>query len=193
MNTASFTGSRLAVLLLLTAPLAAAAGGVPLRVDRARSYVDIAVKATVGSFTGHLRTFTARITTNPAGTRVETAAFHCEFVAIDTDNAGRNRDMNAWQETRRFPHVSFALTSLAPAGDGRLTATGLLQLHGVRRIIRFPVTISSAGGRMIIDGAATLDTHDFGLPIIRKFLVLSVNPVVHVRFHLEGEVPGKGY
>jgi hypothetical protein len=31
-----------------------------------------------------------------------------------------------------------------------------------------------------------VDTRDYGLPIIRVFGLLKVDPLVHVQFHLEG-------
>jgi iron complex transport system substrate-binding protein len=42
-------------------------------------------------------------------------------------------------------------------------------------------------------GDASLDTREFGLPVIRLFGLLKVDPVVRVRFHLQGTAPaGKG-
>lgn len=191
MNALLLSACRPLVFAALLVPRPTLGQGVPLRVDRAASRFDIAVKATVGSFTGHLRAFTADVTTDPDGRRVESASFRCDFTAISTGNDHRNRDMDAWQETGRFPQVSFVLTSLESARGGLQTASGRLRLHGVERTIQFPVSISSAHGRMIIDGDATLDTRDFGLPIIRKFWALTVNPVVHVHFHLEGDLPAR--
>ena len=182
---------RLAALTLLLAPLAAAAAGVPLRLDPARSKVDIAVKATIGSFTAHLQHFDARIAMDPGDRRVMTATFRCPFAAIDTGNSQRNRDMNDWQDTPRHPEVTFELISLTPAAGDAFTADGRLRFHGVQRHIRFPVTIVPAAGAVTIDGTARLDTRDFGLPIIKKFWMLKVDPVVRVTFHLEGELPAR--
>ncbi len=175
-----------AALVLWLTPLALFAAGAPLHLDRAHSHLEIAVKATVGSFTAHLKQFEAGVTLDPATGRIATAAFRCAFAGIDTGNNQRNRDMNAWQDTARYPDVTFALASLTPAGEHAFTADGELDLHGVRRLIRFPVEITISGDTVTIDGTAALDTRLFGLPVITKFWVLKVNPVVRVRFHLEG-------
>ena len=49
------------------------------------------------------------------------------------------------------------------------------------------MSVSHEGGLFAIDGDAVIDTRDFGLPIIKKFLVLKVDPEVRVRFHLQGD------
>jgi len=55
--------------------------------------------------------------------------------------------------------------------------------------VSFPVKITADHRLTTIDGMAAVDTREFGLPIIRMFWVLTVDPVVHVRFHLQGVLP----
>ena len=46
------------------------------------------------------------------------------------------------------------------------------------------------GRTLAIDGETMLDTRDYGLPVFRKFIFLSVDPKVRVRFHLLGKLAG---
>jgi polyisoprenoid-binding protein YceI len=97
--------------------------------------------------------------------------------------------MNEWQQTVQHPEAVYTLTSLAAGVDGRLTATGTFRLHGVERTLVFPVAVTEDNSVVAIDGEVKLDTREFGLPVIRKFAVLKVDPLVTVRFHLQGPQP----
>ncbi|HEY5079273.1 MAG TPA: YceI family protein, partial [Opitutaceae bacterium] len=99
----------------------------------------------------------------------------------------RDHNMSEWLQTNKFPQVVFELRAVDRGPKGALTARGGFQLHGQMHDIRFPVTVSVNSGLTTIDGTATLDTQDYGLPIIR-FWVLTVDPVVHIHFHLQGNL-----
>jgi hypothetical protein len=55
-------------------------------------------------------------------------------------------------------------------------------------VTTFPVSFLIEGPLYAIDGEVMLDYRDFGLPIIRKFLILTVDPRLRVRFHLQGHL-----
>src|SRR5690606_8893879 len=105
---------------------------------------------------------------------------------IVTGKAARDKAMHEWQNTESFPDGEFALSSLQPSSGSDFTALGRLTLHGVTRDIHFPVSISRDGALLEITGDATVDTREFGLPVIRMLGILKVNPLVHVRIHLKG-------
>ena len=175
--------------LLATVAAFACRGEVaPLRIDPDRSRVDIAVKATVDSFVGKLEAYQAEVCVEPVKGEVVSARFAFRFADVKTGKADRDEQMHAWQDTEHHPDGVFTLASITRGEDGRLTAAGTLRLHDLAREIRFPVSVFHDGGRFSIDGEATLDTRDFGLPVIKKFLVLKVDPAVRVSFHLQGVV-----
>jgi polyisoprenoid-binding protein YceI len=164
----------------------AAAAPQGLVVDAGQSRVDVVVQATVDSFTGKLDAYQAMITVDNG--RVVSAALGFNFADVHTGKDGRDEAMHAWQDTTKHPDGKFTLAALEPAADGRFTARGTLELHGVGREIVFPVSVITDHKVYAIDGVAALDTQDFGLPVIRKFGLLKVDPVVKVRFHLQGAV-----
>ena len=58
---------------------------------------------------------------------------------------------------------------------------------GKEKAVDFPVTIVPSAAQWSLDGEAVIDTRDFGLPIIRMFGLLTVDPQVKVRFHLQAK------
>jgi len=172
--------------MLVTTGLMAAVD-VPLVVNPAQSRVTIEVHATVDSFTARLAAFDAAITMDRETAQVRQAQVRFRFADVQTGKDDRDGHMHAWQDTANFPDGSFRLSALTQQPTG-LLATGTLTLHGQAREIQFPLTVTHDAELVAIDGVATLDTRDFGLPVIRKFMVLKVDPVVQVRFHLQGRL-----
>lgn len=160
-----------------------------LVIDPVRSRVDIRVKATVDSFVGKLAAYDAQLTFDDTARRVSAAVFRFNFSDVKTGKPDRDAQMHEWQQTAQYPEAVYTLTSLVPAGDGRLTATGTFRFHGVERVLVFPVAVTEDDSVVAIDGEVKLDTREFGLPVIRKFAVLKVDPLVTIRFHLQGPRP----
>jgi polyisoprenoid-binding protein YceI len=187
MTILRYSGGRFLAAAILVLPLAAKAEAALFVLNRAESQVDIAVKATLNSFVAHLGDYDVAITLDPESGRVESAAFHADLAAVKTGRADRDHNMSVWLQTNEFPQVVFELGAVDRGPNGALTARGRFQLHGQQHDVRFPVTVTVSRGLTTIDGTATLDTRDFGLPIIR-FLLLTVDPVVRVHFHLQGSL-----
>ncbi len=187
MTTLRAAGARLLAAAMLALPLSTKANGARVTLDRAESHVEVAVTSTFTSFEARLETFEVAIMLDPESGRVESTAFHADLAAMKTGRADRDRNMVVWLQTDQFPQVVFDLRAVERGPDGALTARGRFQLHGQQHDLSFPVAVTISRGLATIDGTATLDTRDFGLPIIR-FLVLTVDPVVRVHFHLQGSV-----
>jgi polyisoprenoid-binding protein YceI len=179
--------------LLFGAAAAASLGAAerPLRVDAAHSRIEVAVKATVDSFVGRLDAYEPVILVDDAGTIVSARlGFH--FRDLHTGKDSRDRAMHKWQQTEAHPDGLFVLTAIERRDGAEATAAGQLTLHGVTREIRFPVTVRREGARYALDGDATIDTREFGLPGIRMLGLLKVDTRVHVRFHLQAAPDGAG-
>jgi polyisoprenoid-binding protein YceI len=178
------------VRLLLVLATVSTAGEIvaadrPLIVDHSQSRIEVAVKATMDSFVGRLGSYEAEIALGDDGMISRgLLAFH--FRDLETGKEGRDKAMHKWQDSEKFPDGQFVLSSLEPRGGGAATAKGRLTLHGVAREVSFPVSIQRDNGRVAIDGDAAVDTREFSLSPIRMLAVLKVDPVVHVRFHLQG-------
>lgn len=174
---------RLLSGLCLAAALSAA--GQPLVVDKAHSRVEVAVKATVDSFVATLSDYDASIVLDSTTGQVRTATFGFRFIDVLTGKKDRDREMLQWEDADHFPGGRFELISIENSPASAHLAKGRLTLHGVTRELVFPVAITTDHPRIAIDGTVTVDTRDFGLEVIRKFVVLKVDPKVEVRFHLQ--------
>jgi polyisoprenoid-binding protein YceI len=177
---------------LLALPSLASAGETPLLIDKQHSQIEYAVAATLDSFTGKLTTYDLDLAYDPAATgNISHATLRFRFGDLTSGNAKRDQQMRDWQTVAQFPDCIFTLTALEPSATaGRFTARGQFIFHGITRDLVFPVSISSSNdGLHVIDGEARLDTRDFGLPIIRKFALLKVDPVVVVNLHLQARAP----
>jgi polyisoprenoid-binding protein YceI len=177
----------LQAVAMLSLALVVRGNGANFIMDGTKSHVDVAVKSTLGSFDAKLEKYDVAITFDSDKVGLRTAVFHADLAALKTVIADRDNNMRVWLQADAFPQVAFELRALDRGPDGALTARGRFQLHGRMHEIHFPVTMSVTRGLVVIDGTATLDTQDFGLPIIR-FWVLTVDPVVNVQFHLQGSL-----
>lgn len=182
---------RKACLVLIIANIAAILPAIAaerlVNIDLAQSRVDVVVRASLDSFTASLRRFEPVVKVNDDGQIVAArVTFHFRDVVTGKDK--RDREMHVWQQTDTFPDGAFELSGIEPASapSKGLIGAGRLTFHGVTHHLRFPVTVLRDGSTYTIDGDATLDTREFGLPVIRMLAVLKVDPVVHVRFHLQG-------
>ena len=177
---------RLTSLLLgLLCPLVFSAPA-PLAIDPAQSRIEIVVPCTMDSFTGTLDAYRADITVEAGRVTAGKLAFN--FTDVHTGKAARDETMHEWQATPKNPSAAFVLRTLEPIEGSRFTAHGSLTLHGITNELAFPVSVTTDQQRYAIDGEAPLDTRSYGLPVIRKFGLLKVEPLIKVRFHLQGIV-----
>ena len=66
-------------------------------------------------------------------------------------------------DTARFPTIKFVSTAIEPAGSDRWNVSGSLTIHGVTRVVTFPVAMSNGRYR----GETRLRQTDFGIKPIR--------------------------
>ncbi len=168
--------------------LAGGVGAAPWQVDSSRSSVQVVVKATVDSFVAEVPVYEVDVDLTPGRWESTRAAFRCTFNAVQTGKKGRDEEMLHWYGDATDGKVEFQMQEVVPGKPGEWEARGTLLLHGVRRSISFPVVFGDDGSTQVIDGEVPLDTRDFGLEVIKKVWVLKVDPVVRVRFHLQGKV-----
>lgn len=179
---------QLSLLLMVLSPVALWGAPRALVVDKGRSEIDIAVKATVDSFTGTLENYDARLQVDDATGEITGSEVRFNFADVKTGKGKRDAKMHEWQETASHPTGVFVMQRLATAPDGKRTASGQLEFHGVRRELSFPVVVTRTQRLYAIDGEAQLDTRDYDLPVIRLLGLLKVDPLVRVHFHLQAQL-----
>ena len=176
--------TRLLVALLLL-PLATFAADRGLKVDRSRSFIDIDVKATAGSFTGHLDQYAATILVDDAG-KIKSATLAFDFNDLKTGKPDRDAKMISWLGGGH-PSGRFELGNLAVTPDGQGQASGRLAFHGATQRVEFPINVTKADdGTCTITGEATVDYREWNLKVIRFAMALKVNPEVAIHFKITG-------
>src|SRR5690349_15180808 len=110
----------LAVLVLL--PLALCAADRALKVDPARSYVDVDVSVTVDSFTARLEKYDATLKLDEKGRIKQGGSFAFKFTDLKTGKTDRDNAMVDWLGGGD-PAGKFDLGILAvtPSGQGQVT------------------------------------------------------------------------
>ena len=169
---------------LLLIPVLASAG--TLKVDKTKSRIQVDAKATGHEFTGTLDDYTAKVTGSDAALEPTAVDLTWKFSDLKTGDEKRDKEMIKWLGGAG-PEGSFTFTKTW-TDKGNTYAMGKHTIHGISKAIAFPFTAKKADGWVTIDGTASLDYQDFGLPIIRTMAVMTVNPKLAVRFHLVGEV-----
>ncbi|HLP25753.1 MAG TPA: YceI family protein [Acidobacteriota bacterium] len=158
-----------------------------LRLDRSKSYVDVDVKATIGSFTGHLDRYELTVPLEANG-KIKDALLKFKFADLHTGKPDRDAEMIKWLGGGE-PEGSFDLGMLALAPDGQGQASGKLTFHGQTQLVEFPVLVKAQDGIYTVTGKTTIDYRNWGLKKFRKFGVTSVDPDVTIRFQFVGALP----
>lgn len=164
------------------------AGKSRLQLDLPHSAVEVQVHATLDTFVVRLEQFRADIAINRAARLVEGVEVNFLMTDLRTGRALRDQHMLEWEEHDRFPSVAFRLTGQVASAAGPRPVRGVVTLHGVEHEVAFNVTFLMQDSVCSIDGEAEIDYRDYGLPLIRKYWVLRVDPVLRVRFHLQGRL-----
>ena len=159
-----------------------------LAVNREQSQIEVAVSATIDSFVGDLEKYQADIDCAPGTKLPAKAKVSFDFQDLKTGNPSRDKEMLKWLDHSKDPDCTFTLADWKTVGTTNY-ADGTMVIHGVTRKIQMPVTIAHTGTNYDISGSADLNYHDFNLPTIRKMLFLTVDPHLHVTFHLVGTLP----
>jgi polyisoprenoid-binding protein YceI len=179
--------ARLIFVLATLSAFAVLAKAAPLEIDFAKSKITVLVDATAHSFTGTLESYDARIECDPEADLPARTDVSFNFLALKTGNPKRDAAMLEWLEYTNQPTASFHLTGWKQNGTTNISL-GDLTIHGVKRGIEMPAVVKHEGDTWKISGEACFDHRDFGLPRIRKALLLTVNPQLKVTFHLVGKL-----
>ena len=174
------------ILATLLIPLAVAAADRPLKIDRTRTFIDVDVKATFGSFTGHLDNYDLKVTVDAPG-KIKSTVFSFKFADLKTGEAERDKNMIKWLGGGD-PTGLFEVGNLAITPDGQGQVSGRLTFHGKTERVEFPINVVKADGVFTVTGETTIDYRQWDLKVIKMALVAKVDPEVKIRFKLTGTV-----
>lgn len=163
------------------------ASAADFQIDSQKSWLKVDCKATGHSWTSQVKNFDAKISGDATTMTPSAASITWKFSDIDSAESDRDEKMLKWLNATTNPTGSWKMTKQWKDSSGQQYVSGPLTIAGVSKDITIPVKSCPCTSGMMLDGDVWVDTTDFGLPIIRM-VVLTVNPKVNIRFHLEGSV-----
>jgi polyisoprenoid-binding protein YceI len=144
--------------------------------------------ATVGTFVGSTSVVSGMVTGDLSSARGWVEA---PVSTLDTQNALRDRDMQASMEAGKYPVIRFDLArvgivSAAPGGDSvDVRLHGTLTIHGVARDVVLPATLSYHADSTHLTAGFPLDLVDFRIGGLKKaFGLLRMQRQIEVRVDL---------
>lgn len=157
-----------------------------LDVDKTKSKIQVLAKATGHNFTGTLTDYT--ITASGDATTLKPTALDLSwsFKNLDTADKGRDTEMIKWLGGGA-PKGSYKFVKVW-SKDGVDYAEGTLTINGVAKTVQIPITVKKDAGVITTTGKVEIDYKNFGLPIVRAMLVMTVDPKVTVSFTVVGKV-----
>jgi polyisoprenoid-binding protein YceI len=184
--------------LVLPLFFAAVARGADVPLDVKQSSLKFTGHATLHDFHGQAQDFHGSAQVDAADPNlVRSAVIDLAPAHLTTFQATRDKNMREWLHIDAHSQIEFRLTKVQHTSDPNypshnasnwFAVSGDFTLNGVTRPITAKATGWREGSRLIVDGTTTLDTTQFGLPIISQFF-LTVDRNVDVSFHLVFDLP----
>jgi polyisoprenoid-binding protein YceI len=154
----------------VAAPLAA--GAETLAVDTTASSVGFVGSKVTGNHPGNFQKFTGSIALASGKAEGGAINFEVETASLKTDDAKLDGHLNGadFFDTAKFPKAKFTSTAIKVGGDKGATHTvaGELDLHGVKKTISFPATITVAADGVTGTSEFSINRKDFGISYAGK-------------------------
>ena len=178
----------LAVLALAALP---ALAQDTYKIDPVHSEVSFKVGHLLAKVSGRFTKFEGRIQVDTADIRRSSVEVTIDATSLTTDNEARDKHLKSadFFDVAKYPTLTFKSTAVKEVAKGKLEITGDFTLHGVTKRITFPITNAGTQAGMqpgsvvagFIDGALTLNRHEFGI----KFMPGIIGETVAVSLNVE--------
>ncbi len=163
------------------------AEGTQLAITPENSKVEFVGSKVTGKHDGGFKTFKGTI--NLVGEKPELSTVTVEIdtksVFTDTDALTTHLKSADFFDVAKFPAATFTSTKVEPdatKGAGNYTVTGDLDLHGVKKVITFPATISVTPDQVAVTAEFSINRKDFGIvyagkpdDLIRDLVVMKLD------------------
>lgn len=152
-------------------PATSAPAAAPVwTVDKAASRLTFRATANGQGFDGIFKTWDAQIAFDPKNLKASHALVTVVMTSVVTGDPTRDQMLPTpdWFDVKKFAKATFETTSIVETGPDHYTANGDLTLHGVKRPVSLPFTLTFSKDAKKddiakMDGALTLDRMQFGV------------------------------
>jgi polyisoprenoid-binding protein YceI len=150
-------------LLALLAPTASMAA--TWQVDPAKSTIGFSGIETGTPFSGHFKTFTAKIDFDPAHPDQGHADIVIDLASAASGDKQRDTALpqSDWFNTAAFPQAHFVATRFDAKGGKSYEAVGALTIRGITKPLTLPFTLATDGAATHAKGHVQLIRTDFGV------------------------------
>jgi polyisoprenoid-binding protein YceI len=159
-----------ALIFTLLLPAVAAAQPAIYKVDADHSGVSFSIRHFVSNVSGRFRDFDGVIKYDKANPSAASVEFTVKTASIDTTNNDRDEHLRSkdFFEVQKFPTLTFTSTQVVAKDGATLEVTGNLTLHGVTRLVTFPVSLlgtvkTPRGEKAGFETTFKIDRKEYGL------------------------------
>ena len=148
--------SRLSVVILAAAMLAAAVGASEIDVTKSQvtatfRQMNVPVEGRFKVLRGSIDFDPKKLTVARARLEIDTASFDLGAPEYEDELRGKE-----WFDTPAFPKASFVSSGVIALGENRFVAKGKFTLKGKTQEIKVPFTMRSDGGGRVFEGELSL-------------------------------------
>jgi polyisoprenoid-binding protein YceI len=134
-------------------------------VDKAASLITFKATANNVGFDGRIKTWDAQIAFDPKNLKASHAMVTLVMSSVVTGDPTRDQMLPTgdWFDVGKFGKATFDSSNIVQTSPDHYVANGTLTLHGVKRPVALPFTLTIAKDNAKMDGAVTLNRMDFGV------------------------------
>jgi polyisoprenoid-binding protein YceI len=182
----------------MMAALAASPPAHEFTIDTSASKLGFTITRPGETVEGQAPTWSGRVRLDPAHPAEDAGVtLEVDPAAMVTGNRIRDHNMRKGHlEVDQFPKIAFASTALKTSAEAwrpgetrSCELEGVLDLHGVKRPLRIPLTVRYDEGSVTADGATAFTLSEFGIPIPKIFWIV-LDDKVTVTFHAVAKQAG---
>ena len=159
MKKISFMISFVWMVLISNAQVA---GEIKINCDKNLSVLTYGMNHPMHEWTGDSKNFTSVILTDKDKKTISKVAVSVKINSFDTQNANRDSHTIEVTDALKFPSVTFSSEKIVQNGE-KLSVTGVLSFHGVKRRITFDAIQKNANGKIEVSGGFAIKMTDYNI------------------------------
>jgi polyisoprenoid-binding protein YceI len=153
------------IALVTAALLSSSALAAPLKVDAAKSGVNVTFKQMGVAVDAKFNKLVAQVDYDPTKPENAKASVEIDVASFDLGDPDYSAEVRKkeWFYAAQFPKATFSSTKIRSAGPGKLEVTGKLTLKGKSTDLQFPLSVKKEGGAQVFEGSVPIKRLVFGI------------------------------
>ena len=131
------------------------------------SKVEFVAAKVTRSHNGSFKQFAGAIDLDKNSVESSRVSIDIQTISVVTDEPDLTKHLQTpdFFDVAKYPKANFTSTKIEPAGGANYNVTGNFDLHGVKKSIQFPATITAARDSVSVGAEFSINRQDFGLVI----------------------------